>query len=40
MIKETSLSQYLYDLKYYLGVIDTETPPTESFKPGSKRTGR
>ena len=36
-IKETSLSQYLYDLKYYLGVIDTETPPTESFKPRSKK---
>jgi hypothetical protein len=36
-IKETSLSQYIYDLKYYLDVIDTETPPTESFRLGSKK---
>ncbi|MGC8479035.1 MAG: ATP-binding protein [Candidatus Micrarchaeia archaeon] len=36
-IKETSLSQYIYDLKYYLGVVDTATLPTVNFKPGSKK---
>ena len=36
-LKETSLSQYIYDLKSMLGIIKTITLPTKQFKPGSKK---
>ena len=36
-LKETSLSQYIYDLRSMIGVIDVITIPTKEFKSGSKK---